>query len=46
MGMITNLNIWQGSGIGYKYTGNYVDVGVFTIVEEKEGCGKHKGGYG
>lgn len=43
---IPNLNIRLGLGTNYGITGNYTGVGVFTIVEEKDGWGKLKSGAG
>ena len=43
---IPNLNIRFGPGVQYGITGNYTGVGVFTIVEEKDGWGKLKSEVG
>ena len=40
---IDNLNIRRGPGINYNITGDFTGVGVFTILEVKEGKGSTKG---
>lgn len=40
---ISNLNIRTGAGIEYAKTGHFTGVGVFTIVEVKEGKGSESG---
>lgn len=40
---ISNLNIRTGAGTGYATTGLYTGVGVFTIVEVREGKGSKTG---
>lgn len=42
---ISNLNIRTGAGTNYAKTGHFTGVGVFTIVETKEGTGS-KAGWG
>ncbi len=42
---ITDLNIRKGPGTGYARVG-FTGIGVFTIVEEKDGWGKLKSGAG
>jgi len=41
-----DLNIRTGPGTSYPKTGSYTGIGVFTIVEEKNGWGKLKSGAG
>ncbi len=36
---IPDLNIRRGSGKGHAKTGKFTGVGVFTVVEEKDGWG-------
>ena len=43
---ISNLNIRKGPGTNYERTGKFTGVGVFTIVEEKDGWGRLKSGAG
>lgn len=43
---ISDLNIRKGPGINFEKTGKFTGVGVFTIVEEKDGWGKLKSGAG
>lgn len=43
---IPNLNIRTGPGTNFNTIGKYTGVGVFTIVEEKDGWGKLKSGAG
>ena len=43
---IPNLNIRKGPGTNYDRTGKFTGVGVFTIVEEKDGWGRLKSGAG
>lgn len=42
---IVNLNIRKGPGISYPKTGKFTDIGVFTIIEVKDGDGS-KSGWG
>ena len=42
---ITNLNIRKGPGTSYAATGGYTGVGVFTIVDVRDGEGS-KNGWG
>lgn len=41
-----DLNIRTGPGTQYNRTGRYTGIGVFTIVEEKNGWGRLKSGAG
>ena len=41
---IPNLNIRKGPGTDCAKTGRYTGVGIFTIIEEKEGKGATKWG--
>ena len=43
---IADLCIRTGPGTNYVWTGRYTGVGIFTIVEEKNGWGKLKSGAG
>ena len=43
---ISDLNIRTGPGTSYDRTGSYTGVGVFTIVQERDGWGKLKSGAG
>lgn len=40
---IPDLRIRTGPGTNYKFTGRYTKIGVFTIIEIKEGKGSRKG---
>ena len=40
---IPDLNIRKGSGTNTAKTGQYTGIGVFTIVEVREGKGSDKG---
>ena len=40
---IADLNIRKGAGTNTAKTGQYTDVGVFTILEVKDGKGSDKG---
>lgn len=39
---VSNLNIRKGPGTDYAKTGKFTGVGIFTIIEEKEGKGATK----
>ena len=41
---VPNLNIRKGPGTDYAKTGKFTGVGIFTIIEEKEGKGAAKWG--
>ena len=43
---IPDLNIRVGPGVSYKRTGQFIGIGVFTIIEEKDGWGRLKSGAG
>lgn len=43
---IPDLNIRKGPGINFDKIGKFTGIGVFTIVEEKDGWGKLKSGLG
>lgn len=37
--VIPDLNIRRGHGTGFSKTGKFTGVGIFTVVEEKDGWG-------
>ena len=40
---VNDLNIRKGPGLGYDRTGQFTDIGTFTIVEVKSGTGSKTG---